>query len=342
MKILYVEDELSKNIPRIIRLFSNYLSKKQRKSLESLIENETGFRIDPQEVKGIIEDAPIIEVEWRFPDALRKIIQPAKKYDLFIIDRNLSEQDYEYEELKNIDPLYNKTLYNDFFEREGDYFLHKLIYDIDVVNKFYFLTAYSASDELRNGEDIKRFIDFGKFTDTNFIEKGNESHIKRLQDIMKSSNSIELRNANQLYLGILSKYLGEEADNNFFKIIKEKGSYESIVDNLMRMRNIYEQILRECVRRIPDMKANCLNERGDIILSGQTIEWLKSNQHISNMQRDFFFSIVKNTSDQGNHRKLEESKPTIEAINALIYQLKDITLWFGKICEKYSNKILSS
>lgn len=167
MKILYVEDELSKNIPRIIRLFSNYLSKKQRRSLEALIENESGFRIDPYEVKSIIEDTPIVEVEWRFPDALRKIIQSAKKYDLFIIDRNLSEQDYEYEELRNIDPLYNETLYNDFFEREGDYFLHKLIYDIDVINKFYFLTAYSASDEIRNNQDIKRFIDFGKFKDIN-------------------------------------------------------------------------------------------------------------------------------------------------------------------------------
>ncbi len=337
MKILYVEDELSKNIPRIIRLFSNYLSKKQRKSLEALIENESGFRIDPYEVKSIIEDTPIVEAEWRFPDALRKIIQSAKKYDLFIIDRNLSEQDYEYEELRNIDPLYNETLYNDFFEREGDYFLHKLIYDIDVINKFYFLTAYSASDEIRNNQDIKRFIDFGKFKDINFIEKGNENDIKRLQDIMINTNSIELRNTNQRYLRILSQYLGEEADNNFFRIIKDKDNYENIIDNLMRMRNIYEQILRECTKRIPDMKDNCLNDRGDIILSGQTIEWLKNNQYISNIQKDFFFSIVKNTSDQGSHRKLEESKPTIEAINALVYQIKDITLWFGGICKSYPN-----
>lgn len=337
MKILYVEDELSKNVPRIIRLFSDYLDKKQRKSLEILVENTGGFRIDPQEVKDIVENNNVIEVEWRFPDALRKIIQSAKKYDLFIIDRNLSEQDYEYDELKSVDVLYNKALYDGFFEREGDYFLHKLIYDNDVVNKFYFLTAYSASDEIRNSEDIKKFIDFGKFKDTNFIEKGNESHIDRLRDIMKNTSSIELRNANKLYLNILFKFLGEEADNSFFKIIKEKNSSENTIDNLMKMRNIYEQILRKCTKIIPDMRNNCLDDRGNVILSGQTIEWLKSNQYISNMQRDFFFSIVKNTSDQGSHRKLEESKPTIEAVNALIYQLKDIILWFGGICEKYSN-----
>lgn len=333
MKILYVEDQLSIHYLGIIALFSDYLSKKQKRSLESLTQDQSGFRINPQEIKDIVEDAGPIEVEWRFPDALEKIIRFPKKYDLFIIDRNLSTQDYEYEEIKVIDSLYNKKLFDNFYEREGDYFLHKMIYDIDVANKFYFLTA--NLDDLRNKEDIDLLIDLGKFKNENFIEKANNTHIKRLRDIMKNSSSIELRSANQLYLGILSKYLGEEADNNFFKILKDKDNSESITENLMKMRNIYEQILRESVKIIPDMRDNCLNDRGDVILSGQTIEWLKNNQHISNIQKDFFFSIVKNTSDQGNHRKLEESKPTIEAVNALVYQIKDIILWFRSIYNSY-------
>ncbi len=340
MKILYVEDELAINVDKIIGLFSAYLGKKPRKSLESLINNESGFRIDLEEVKRIVESTNVIEVEWRFPEALRKIIYCANRYDLFIIDRNLSKQDYEYEEIKSIDSLFSKKLYDDFFEREGDYFLTKLIYEqpksIDVANKFYFLTA-NNSDELRHSEDIKRFIDFGKFKDSNFFEKGNDIHLGRLRDIMKNSNSIELRFTNQIYLDILLKHLGEEADNNFFKIIKEKDNLESVTDNLKRMRNIYEQILRVCAKKIPNMKDNCLDKYGDIILSKITIEWLNCNQYISNIQTDFFFSIAKNTSQQGNHRKLEEPMPTIEATNALIYQLKDIVLWFGSICEKYSN-----
>ena len=40
MKILWVEDELAKNIPRIIRLFPKFLGKKRVNKLESLAEHQ--------------------------------------------------------------------------------------------------------------------------------------------------------------------------------------------------------------------------------------------------------------------------------------------------------------
>ena len=100
MKILYVEDELSKNIPRLIRLFSKYLSKKEIKNLKALEADETGYGAEPEEIKNIVEKTGLIEIEYRFPDALREVIHNSEKYALFIVDRNLSEIEYEYDELK--------------------------------------------------------------------------------------------------------------------------------------------------------------------------------------------------------------------------------------------------
>jgi hypothetical protein len=335
MKILYVEDELSKNVDRIILLFSDYLSKKQRNALQALIANENGFRIDLKEVKSIVESTNVIEVEWRFPDALRKIIYCANRYDLFVIDRNLSEQDYDYDEVEHIDHSYNKNLYETYFGREGDYFLHRLIRNIDVVRKFFFLTAYSAADELRNSEDIKTLIDLGNFKTLNFIEKGNKNHIERLQYVMKNSSAISLRATNTIYISILEKYLGEEAVDSFLKVLGEESDVENFVDILGKIRNTYQQILKECAERIPHMKEYCLNERGNIILGKETINGLKNDRHINEIRKNFFFSIKTIASDLSSHRQLGEDKPTIEAIKALIYQLKDMILWFSDICNKY-------
>ena len=63
----------------------------------------------------LLKKTNIIEVEWRFPNALRKIIQHHDKYALYLIDRNLSEDDYDYKEIKQIDPSYNEKLYDRFF-----------------------------------------------------------------------------------------------------------------------------------------------------------------------------------------------------------------------------------
>ncbi|WP_207680782.1 hypothetical protein [Desulfonema magnum] len=67
MKILYVEDELSRNIPGIIRLFEKYLGKKKIRRLKELEEDESGYGAEPDEIKGIVEETNIVEVEYRFP-----------------------------------------------------------------------------------------------------------------------------------------------------------------------------------------------------------------------------------------------------------------------------------
>lgn len=204
MKILFVEDELSKNIPRITSLFSKYLGKNTVKKLNALEADESGYGAAPEEIKEIVEATNLIEVEYRFPEALRKIIQSYDKYALFIIDRNLVEGEYEFDEVRAIDSAFDEAQYEKYFEREGDYLLQKLVLDshVDVMGKFYFLTAYSAEDELRGSEDIKTLIDFGKFNTENFIEKGD---LDRLINIIENIRILNLQNDNKRYLNILRK-----------------------------------------------------------------------------------------------------------------------------------------
>ena len=331
MKILFVEDELSKNIPRVIRLFSKYLSKKEIKKLKAFESDESGYGAEPQEIKDIVEKRGFIEVEYCFTDVLRKITQNSKKYALFIIDRNLSEVEYEHEELREIDDTYNEEQYEKFFEREGDYLLHKLVYnDINVSTKFYFLTAYSAKDEIRGVDDLKTLIDFGKFHTKNFIKKGDDE--QRLKEVINNIRILNIKEENKHYLNILRKKIDEEAAEKFLKVLDKKDETKRIGDNLKDIRIIYESILQVCLQKIPDMNNKCTDKYGKLI---KPIVWLSDNGHINSILRNFFFSIYKICSDFGAHdsKTMEHDryKPTLNTVNSLVYALKDVISWFATI-----------
>lgn len=340
MKILYVEDELSKNIPRVIRLFSKYLSKKEIKNLKALEADETGYGAEPEEIKKIVEKTGLIEVEYRFPEALKKIIQNYETYALFIIDRNLSELEYEYDELSQIDATYNKDQYDKFFEREGDYLLQKLVYKgVNVLTKFYFLTAYPAPDEIRGAGDLKTHVDFGEFHAKNFIEKADNDQLERLKSIIENIKILNLQEENKEYLNILRE-IDEKTAETFLNILDEKSERMRIGNNLLNIRIIYENILEACSQKIPDMNSNCTDNYGNVIPGKDTIYWLSDNKHIDSILRNFFFSINKICSEFGAHQSYENSQyePTLNTVNSLVYALKDVILWFGKACSQYGRK----
>jgi len=341
MKILYVEDELSKNIPRVIRLFSKYLSEEEIENLKALEADETGYGAGPEEIKKIVEKTGLIEVEYRFPEALKKIIQNNEKYALFIIDRNLSELEYEYDELSQIDANYKEDQYDKFHKREGDYLLHKLVYNINVLTKFYFLTAYSARYEIPGAEDLITHIDLGKFSEENFVEKDDNEQLDRLKEKIEIIEMLNLQEENKEYLNILRKKINEETAESFLKILDEKDEMMRIGDNLRKIRIIYENILEACLKIIPDMNRNCTDKYGNVIVGHDTIFWLLENEHINSIIRNFFFSINKICSEFGAHQNLENSQyePTPNTVNSLVYALKDIILWFGKVCSQYKYKI---
>ncbi len=218
MKILFVEDELEKNIPRLLRLFKKYLYKPQRQELKALEDDPSGYGATPEQIKEIVERNDIIRVAYRFPDALKEILDHYQQYALFIIDRNLSLSDYDYEEANQLDPLFTDAQYNKFFEREGDYLLKKMSHLPDFKTMFYFLTAYSYDDEIRGKEDIQDLIDFDRLRAENFIDKSNPDEINRLQNIIETQPMLIIQNENQKYLEILKRRIGEDASVMSFMI----------------------------------------------------------------------------------------------------------------------------
>jgi len=330
MKILFVEDELSKNIPRIIRLFSKYLGEERIQRLDSLEADEYGA--EPEEIKAIVEETNLIELDYRFSDALRKIVQSYQDYALFIVDRNLSETEYDFKEVKKIDSAYTEALYERYFEREGDYLLYKLamLSNADIVKaKFYYLTAYSADDEIRGQDDITALIEhFGDFKTQNMIEKGA---IEKLKEVAENIPIMNLQYENRAYLDILRKNIGHDAADGFLKILEEKDEPRRIGDNFKEMRIIYESMLSVCTLKIPGMKQVCGDEKG-----GKTIIWLQNNQYIDEViLRNVLFSIRKISNEFGAHKQYPYKpfyEPTLNTVNSLVYALKDVILWFGKIC----------
>ncbi len=334
MKILFVEDELSKNIPRITRLFSKYLGKERIKRLNDLAADEWGA--EPHEIKAIAEETGFLEIEYRFPDALAKVVRQHEKYAIFIVDRNLSDAEYDFEEANRIDPGFTERLYEDYyFEREGDYLLHKLYnFHADVKEKFYFLTAYSAEEELRGEQHlIKHLIEhIQDFKRENIIEKGA---LEKLIEIIEDLPVLRLQHENSFHLDILHRHLGEEPADLFLRILADKDNMGRIGENLANLRLVYEAILKHCPQLIPDMlnNQNCTDDHGNIVLGGKTIIWLSNTQHINDILRNFMFSIMKITSEFGSHTNAAASifKPTTDTVNALVYAMKDFIRWFGKL-----------
>ena len=331
MKILYVEDQITRNISRITRLFEKYLTKTAKKQLQELEKDD--YPPGPEEIKKIVETSNLIEIEYRFPEALQKIIDHHKRYALFIIDRNLFEEEgYDFEEIIAIDPSFSEEKYEMYAEREGDYLLNRLIYQTDVLSKFYFMTAYSARDEIRGANDIQTHISVEKFSTDNFIEKGNNADFERLKYRIDNINMLNLQLENRDCFQILRKNIDENITNIFLNILATPNdSPQRIEDNLNRMRKIYENIMDVCAKKIPGMKTACGDKKG-----GNTILWMEKNNYIDNyVLRNFLFSIRNISNEFGSHRAYPYTplyEPTSDTVNALIYALKDIIRWFGKIC----------
>jgi len=53
--------------------------------------------------------------------------------------------------------------------------------------------------------------------------------------------------------------------------------------------------------------------------------------------KDFCYNVYKITSDFGTHVPQSGFQPTTDTVNALIFALKDIIIWFDEVLRKYSS-----
>jgi len=347
MKILFVEDEITKNIPRLIRLFSRYLGKEIIDKLNELNESQDGYAPTPEEIKKIVESTDLIDIEYSFSGSLNKVINGFRNYELFIIDRNLVEADYKFNDIVQIDSSFNEKLFNDHWEREGDYLLCKLIHSgVDVLNKFYFLTAYPASQEIISAKTVQHYIEFDRFQIQNFIDKSNPDDFNRLKEIVENIDTLNIQADNKVYVDILRKYFDHSKSENFIELIIDKDNETSgeIEKNLGRIRTILENVLAVLAHRIkiPDSywdKNKNIKIRPMInYLIGpeknkddQTVYHF--NYNTNTLIKDYLYNIYEICSDFGSHSNYSQEnggyQPTLNTVNSLIYALKEIILWFN-------------
>jgi len=345
MKILYVEDEITKNISKLKRLFKKYLNEEIIDELNKIEDDEYGA--DEKEIERIIEKSDFIDLEYSFQGALDKIINNHEEYCIFIVDRNLSSYAYDIESLKAIDGSFSKIQYEKFREREGDYLLEKLIYEKeDVLNRFYFLTAYSAS-ELPNKEEISKHIDFRKFREENIIEKSNREREQNLISIINNAEILNIHFENKDYIDFMKAISGKLSTSNivdFVELIRTQYSEEAqtIEMNLGRIRKITEYILSFIAKNFKAPRDRYTKKKEDQIVFGKVVSWLSNKIGEKKEYRlnsnviieSYLYNIQSICSEFGVHRN--ESKetsffPTSNTVKALVFELKEIMLWAKSI-----------
>jgi hypothetical protein len=335
MKALFVEDDLSANIPKICNLFEPLLSKTSIKKLRDIEKDESGYGASPEEIKTIVETSGAIEVEYRFPNALSKIIDQ-QEYAIYIVDRNLSKNDYGFEEVRNIDPVFNEEHEIEFIQREGDYLFQKIIdKNADLLSRFYFLTANSQeNDAIRGSKEMETHIQFGRLGIDNFIMKGDKEAESKLKLKIQNIDLFMIEYQNKIYIKTLRKYFPDKVADDFIKLIKEKDQNKRVRDNLAEIRVMYERILKEYAKKNLKFKKERTNNYGRLELGNGTSKWLLKNNFIDIVQQQFFISINKITSGTKLHVNQTEIEPTLDAVNSLVYALKDQIIWFNQIMEK--------
>jgi hypothetical protein len=342
MKILYVEDELSKNIPKIINLFGGYLNKEIVKQLSNF--EEDGFGASESEIRVLVNKSNMVHIEYTLLDTLKVIKDKNNTFTLLIIDRNLSCNDIDQNEIRKIDPAFTEEMNIKYLEREGDYLLLTMIYEgFDILNRFYFLTANSHSD-LRNLEEVKTHIDYGKFSSKNIIDKSDNESIGRLKTIIHNIKDFNFRYENLYYLNFLEDYVGTQASDEFMELLKNGNMRTS--EALTSCRRLLEGMLNKLAQVKAPINKDCWHYTNNY----KELKLSTFIKHITFEEPQYYYSntiielalknIQKITSEYGAHQDLTTAEvATRNTVQALIYNLKDIILWLKKVhfqVDKYS------
>ena len=329
MKILYVEDELKKNVSGIIDLFKKYLDKDIILKLENLMTDDFASN---QDIKELVEESGFIEVAYKFPDAIRLVKNNYLTYTLFIVDCNLSEQPYKVDELRAVASEYDDEKKARYDQREGEYLVNILTSKKEMVehikDKFYFLSAYSPSP------NVLGLIDNGTLTKANYIEKGCLEDKKNLiNKVINRNKNLEIKLNNQAYLDILDG-IDVSLRGNLIQLLLNKDDKGYIRNNMQLIRLISEKIynnIADSLDNVPEeifanYSSKQLSIRGFIRWANDNSDVLKTN----NILKNHMYGIQSLCSDV-IHGSIEGFQPTTDTVNALIYSLKDIISWYATI-----------
>ena len=218
-KILYVED--APKIDTIRRLFRKLLSddeKFQLKKLnyESVIDDNNIQAIEPKDIAEILKNNPVVELQYDFSEALRVVSESHEDYDLFIIDRDLSEYPYNREQVGKLDKNYTPGKYETY---EGVYLIETLYYKInkreDITQKVFFFSGNPPENLVHNNRGLKEALECLK--KENFIEKSSEPSMEWLINIINNSEQRLIWRSIREPLGYLSDIIPSGNSKELYK-----------------------------------------------------------------------------------------------------------------------------
>lgn len=352
-KILYIEDELTKNIATIKKFFAPILKPKQK--LMELNELENSDRVFPEDVVNACRYYSEIDIAYTFPFALERIIRNHHSYDLIVIDRNLSIYDYS-EEFELIHDLLSEIGLSDmesrmleFHEREGDLLLLTLLrINPEYRNKVYYLTA-NTRDDLRISQDMQTTLDLGSFTKDHILEKGSAAEAV-LSDILSNMKAFRIQNDYQKQCNILRSRLTEDDVNNFIKLV---GYHHSDVRSefVFYLRNLLDNLLHHIAYQMGEPDAPYWNDKNKKQLQAKSfIKGFKAgnsfvglpacdskyNIGYNSIVRNACLSIFEVSSDCGIHelskaidvQSLSTGNLSKHTMHSLLNQICDVIVWY--------------
>ena len=328
-KILFVEDELTDNISRVLNIFSGIFNAGLKKELRRAEEN-MAF---PNEVKEIIEKSLMVDVCYSFPDALEKIMANCDVYSLFIIDRDLSEQEYEAEAVLESYPEYNEETQIRYCRREGDFLLSILRDKTEDYNsKVYFLTG-NTGDALKCANDLGE-PGLSGFIANNIINKSDDDSIKKLanviEDFRQGNFRVKLRNVFEVFeKGLLTQKDEQRLVETLRRMDEDNPT--SIEDNLVRIRRLLEAVYIELAKRKPELiPADRIKYEKEQLLMSAIFNHLKESGGQPDFVNSLSWDIWKICSKYGAHSQAEKGDhaPSKHTVQSLAHALCEVLLWF--------------
>jgi hypothetical protein len=351
MKILYVEDELRKHKHKIKSLFEPLLTRKIIREFEQLLLDK---RATAQQIQKLLNSSNTLVVARTFPEAMQLLLENMDEFALFIIDRNLSEnneydtestsKDQYFDAIKEVYPVYTEDLHLKYAleHREGDYILEYLLSkNIDCKERFFMLTA--NSDRLRNEEYISEKIHFAKFAEENIISKDDMENEQRLQKIIISKDEVMIR-AEHPEIFLLEKFpeINKKHASVVMEILLDLKQHPDmnstrIKSNFGALRIVITGLLND-INNITDLK---YHNSKDKVTERNKINWLNGNKKTAVLQPycDYVYTLTSELSlhEEDDLSKTEKTKsyneqglPTIHTLNSAICAIKDIFYWVAR------------
>ena len=322
---MFVEDEISSNIPRLFQLFGKYLSDAEKTALQDAENNPMGA--NGEDIREILTDNPVVEVFDSFKQVLEHIrnltAQALNDYDMFILDRNLTGgTGYIPGEIQQLDNGFDDYKYGG---REGDYLALQLhLKGCPIKEKFFFYSAYKTMGF--GATEIEQMVGYGTFFTDNFFDKGQLAElINLINNQQRSSLFAEHRDV----FGIIAKAeLGIE--NAVMRILLETQKSDA------KLTMDWRTTINSCLLHIAKYKQfwfalpypdDGIGKMIDKLHRGDDNTPGRTPGHI----REFFDSINKMINVYVAHPMYPMPSPY--AVKALAYELLEIVTWIGANCK---------